>query len=160
MAFLSLKDFFARLGLVTPEQFNEHTKAWRVAAESGSPESLLAFICRERGIAEDVFLQKLGQAMGWPFIDLPRFDVPSGARGKVSTKVAFQHSVMPTDVIDGAIQVVVSNPFDTAMLNAVRFDAGAPVQFALAPKAEIEKALKKYYGVGAETLDQMGDKEE
>ena len=34
-----------------------------------------------------------------------------------------------------------------------------PVQFALAPKAEIEKALKKYYGVGAETLDEMGEGE-
>jgi type II secretory ATPase GspE/PulE/Tfp pilus assembly ATPase PilB-like protein len=43
------------------------------------------------------------------------------------------------------------------MLNAVRFDARGPVQFALAPKIEIEKALKKYYGVGAETLDEMGE---
>src|SRR5437870_6768497 len=160
MAFISLKDFLGRSGLATPEQFTEWNKAWRVAVESGSQESLLAFICRERGLAEDVFLQKLGQAMGWPFIDLPRFDVPSEARGKVSTKVAFQHSVMPTDVIDGAVQVVVSNPFDTAMLNAVRFDAGSQVRFALAPKIEIEKALKKYYGVGAETLDQMGGEEE
>jgi type II secretory ATPase GspE/PulE/Tfp pilus assembly ATPase PilB-like protein len=34
-----------------------------------------------------------------------------------------------------------------------------PVHFALAPKPEIEKALKKYYGVGAETLDEMGEDE-
>jgi type II secretion system protein E len=74
--------------------------------------------------------------------------------------VAFQHSVMPTNVLDGAVQIAVSNPFDTAMLNAVRFDARGPVQFALAPRAEIEKALKKYYGVGAETLDEMGGGEE
>ena len=45
------------------------------------------------------------------------------------------------------------------MMNAVRFDAHMPVQFALATKAEIEKALKKYYGVGAETLDEMGEGE-
>ncbi len=32
-----------------------------------------------------------------------------------------------------------------------------PVTFALATKTEIEKALKKYYGVGAETLDEMGE---
>jgi type II secretion system protein E len=160
MAFVSLKDFFARLGLVTPTQFEEHTRAWRVAVENGSQESLLAFICRERGIAEDVFLQKLGQALSWPFLDLPRIEIPVQARNKISTKVAFQHSVMPTDMIEGTLQVVVSNPFDTAMLNAVRFDAGGQVRFALAPKIEIEKALKKYYGVGAETLDQMGEQEE
>ena len=32
-----------------------------------------------------------------------------------------------------------------------------PVQFGLATKSEIEKALKKYYGVGAETLDELGE---
>jgi type II secretion system protein E len=160
MAFVSLKDFFNRVGLVTPEQFVELNKAWRVAADNGSQEPLLTFICRERGIAEDVFLQKLAQALNWPFLEMAKLEVPAPARNKISTKVAFQHSIMPTDVLDGTVQIAVSNPFDTAMLNAVRFDARGPVQFALAPRAEIEKALKKYYGVGAETLDEMGGGED
>ncbi|MFO1476806.1 MAG: ATPase, T2SS/T4P/T4SS family [Verrucomicrobiota bacterium] len=160
MAFVSLKDFFGRMGLVTPAQFEEYARAWRVAAENGSAESLLGFICRERGFAEDAFLQKLAQALGWPYLELPKLDIPQQARNKISTKVAFQHSVLPTDVSDGTLQVAVSNPFDTAMLNAVRFDARVPVRFALATKAELEKALKKYYGVGAETLDEMGEEEE
>jgi general secretion pathway protein E/type IV pilus assembly protein PilB len=160
MAFVSLKDFFNGLGLVTPEQFGELSKAWRVAADNGSQETLLGFICRERGVAEDVFLQKLAQSLKWPFLEMAKIEVPAPARTKISTKVAFQHSVMPTDVFDGTVQIAVSNPFDTAMLNAVRFDARGPVQFALAPKAEIEKALKKYYGVGAETLEEMGTEED
>jgi type II secretion system protein E len=160
MAFVSLKDFFNRVGLVTPEQFGELNKSWRVAVDSGSQEPLLTFICRERGIAEDAFLQKLAQALNWPFLEMAKVEVPAPARNKISTKVAFQHSIMPTNVLDGAVQIAVSNPFDTAMLNAVRFDARGPVQFALAPRAEIEKALKKYYGVGAETLDEMGGGEE
>jgi type II secretion system protein E len=160
MAFVSLKDFFNRVGLVSPDQFGELSQAWRVAVENGSQEPLLAFICRERGIAEDVFLQKLAQALNWPYLEMAKVEVPAPARNKISTKVAFQHSVMPTDISAGGVQIAVSNPFDTAMLNAVRFDARGPVLFALAPKAEIEKALKKYYGVGAETLDEMGGGEE
>src|SRR5213076_2658222 len=50
-------------------------------------------------------------------------------------------------------------PLDTAMLNAVQFDAQCPVEIAVAPKDEIEKALKKYYGVGAETLDELAEEE-
>src|SRR5207245_6064511 len=157
MAFISLKEFLGRMELATPEQFDEWNKAWRIAVESGSQESLLAFICRERGLAEDVFLQQLARALNWPFLDLPKISVPAEARNRISTKVAFQHSILPTQVSDGTLQVAVSNPFDTAMLNAVRFDAHGPVQFALATKAEIEKALKKYYGVGAETLEEMGE---
>jgi len=147
------------MGLVTGEQFDELSKAWRVAAGSGSPESLLAFVCRERGLAEDVFLQKLAQALNWPFLDLPKLKVPSEARNRISTKVAFQYSVLPTRLEEGILQVAVSNPFDPAMLNAVRFDARGPVQFALATKVEIEKALKNFYGVGAETLGELDQEE-
>src|SRR4051812_27235897 len=153
MAFVSLKQFLTQMALATPEQFEEWSKAWRIAVESGSQESLLAFICRERGLAEELFLQQLAQALNWSFLDLPKLTIPAEARNRISTKVAFQYSVLPTQVNDGTLQVAVSNPFDAAMLNAVRFDAQGSVQFALATKAEIEKALKKYYGVGAETLD-------
>src|SRR5512142_2177628 len=157
MAFLSLKQFLSQMALATAAQLDEWTKAWKVAQAAGSQESLLAFICRERGLAEDVFLKQLAQALNWPYLDRPKLTVPAEARNRISTKVAFQYAVLPTQINDGSLQVAVSNPFDTAMLNAVQFDAHSPVRFALATKVEIEKALKKYYGVGAETLDEMAE---
>ncbi len=160
VGFASIREFFAQAALVTPAQFEECSKAWRVAVENGSQESLLHFVCRERGIAEDVFLQQMAQALGWPYLDLPKLTVPPEARQKIPTKVAFQYSVLPVSFEKGDLQVAISNPFDAAMLNAVRFNAEAHVQFALAPKIEIDKALKKYYGVGAETLDEMAGEDE
>ncbi len=159
MGLASIKDFVAQVAVITPDQFAEWHKAWRVAVESGSQESLLAFVCRERGLAEDLFLQQMAQALGWPYLDLPKVTVPPEARQKIPTKVAFQYSVLPVQFEKGELQVAISNPFDAAMMNAVRFNAGVPVQFALAPKPELEKALKKYYGVGAETLDEMSKDE-
>src|SRR5438552_3703365 len=157
MAFISLKDFLAGMGVGTAAQFEEWSKAWRVAVQNGSQESLLAFICRERGLTEEAFLQQLAQALNWPYLDLPKINIAAEARNRISTKVAFQYSILPTQVDDGTVQVAVSNPFDAAMLNAVRFDARGPIQFPLATKPEIEKALKKYYGVGAETLGELDD---
>jgi type II secretion system protein E len=159
MAFASLKEFLSRVGLVTPDQFDEWNKAWRIAVQGGSQESLLGFFCRERGLSEDTFLQQLAQALNWPYLDLAKLKVPAEARNRVSTKVAFQYSVLPTQVSDGTLQIATSNPFDSAMLNAVRFDARGPVQFALATRVEIEKALKNFYGVGAETLGELDQDE-
>ena len=159
MAFSSVKNLVASVVDAPPSQFDEWRKAWRVATDNGSTEPLLSFISRERGMAEDVFLQKLAQTLGWPFLDLHKHVIPPEVRNKISTKVAFQYSVLPATLTDGSLQVAVSDPFDAAMLNAVQFDARMPVQFSLAPKAEIEKALKKYYGVGAETLEEMGEGE-
>ncbi len=160
MAFTSIKTVLAQADLVAPAQFDDWSKAWRVAAENGSQESLFAFFCREKGIAEDTFLQKLAVVLDAPFLDLRTVDVPPNVRQKVSTKVAFQYGVIPTRFENNVLQLAVGNPFDTAMLNAVQFDAKAPVTFALAPRGEIEKALKKYYGVGAETLDEMAKEDE
>jgi type II secretion system protein E len=158
MVFTSIKDVFARAAIATPEQFTEWSRAWRVATENGSQEPLLSFFGRELGLSEELFLQQLARALDWPYLDL-RATVPNEARQKISTKVAFQYSVLPTRFENGSLQVAVSNPFDTAMLNAVQFDAQCPVQLGLAPKPEIEKALKKYYGVGAETLDELAQDE-
>jgi type II secretion system protein E len=157
MAFNSVKILFASVLGVMPDQYEEVQKAWRVAVENGSQDSFLTFMARELGLPEDVFLQRLAAGLNWPFVELSRLTMETEARAKISTKVAFQYNVLPTAMKDGAVQVAVCNPFDNAMLSAVRFDAQGPVQFALAPRAEIEKSLKKYYGVGAETLDEMGE---
>ncbi len=157
MAFNSVKILFASVLGVMPEQYDEVRKAWSVAVENGSTESFLAFLGRECGMAEDVFLQRLAAGLNWPYVELGKLVIDNEARAKISTKVAFQYNVLPTTLKEGTVQIAVSNPFDTAMLNAVRFDAHGPVQFALAPRVDIEKALKKYYGVGAETLDEMDE---
>src|SRR5881409_2411776 len=159
MPFLSVKDIFAQGGLASHDQFDEWSRAWRVAAESGSQERILAFFSRERGLSEELFLRQLAHAFGWPYVDLPKLSVSPEARQKISTKVAFQFFVLPIQYENGILQIAVSNPFDTSLLNAVQFDAQCPVQFALAPKEEIEKALKKFYGVGAETLGEMAEGE-
>src|SRR5688500_13089564 len=159
MALKSIKHILAEASLVTPEQFQEWSKAWRIAVESGSTESLLGFFARESGISEETFLQRLAEKLGWPFLDLPHLSIGSEAQKKISTKVAFQYGVLPTKFENGVLQVAVSNPFDSALLSTVQFNAGHTVQFGLASTDEIEKSLKKYYGVGAETLDQMAEDE-
>ena len=157
MSFNSVKNLVATVAEASPAQFDDWRKSWRLAADAGAAEPLLSYIARERGVAEDVFLQRLAAALGWPYLDLGKLTIEDEVRNKISTKIAFQFFVMPSAINNGVMQVAVSDPFDAAMMSAVRFDAHMPVTFALATKMEIEKALKKYYGVGAETLDEMAE---
>jgi type II secretion system protein E len=157
MAFSSVRNLVATVADTSPTQVDDWRKTWRAATDGGSTEPLLTFVARERGVAEDVFLQKLAAALNWPYLDLPKLTIEPSVRAKIATKIAFQYSVLPTTLENGVLQIVASDPFDAAMMSAVRFDAKMPVTFALASKTEIEKALKKYYGVGAETLDEMAE---
>jgi len=118
-----------------------------------------AFICRERGLADDVFLQQLAQALNWPYLDLPKVTVPTEARNRISTKVAFQYSVLPTQVVRWHCAGRGEQSFRYRHAERGPFRCSGPVPVCFGHKAEIEKALKKYYGVGAETLDEMAEDE-
>src|SRR5882757_9823271 len=120
MAIASIKTLLAKNNLASAQQFDAWSKAWRVAVEGGSQDSLLSFIARERGVSEEAFLQDLAKVLGWNYIDLPKTEVSVEARKKISTKVAFQYSVLPVKFENGQLQVAVSNPFDAAMLSAVQ----------------------------------------
>lgn len=155
-----VRQLISEVAALTADQFEGVVKAWKVSVESGSQEPLLTFVSRECGLAEDVFLQQLAKALNWSYIDFGKLgQIPPEARNRISTKIAFQYNALPVAVENGRLRIAVSNPFNTAMINSVQFDAECPVEFALAPGHEIEKSLKKYYGVGAETLDELSEDE-
>ncbi len=157
---ISIKSLLADSGLVPAARFDEWSRQWETASQEGSEETQLAFFGREGGISEEKFLRTLAQRLDWPFVDLPSLDIPPEVRRRISTKVAFQHTAMPVGEEGGRLQVAVCDPFDTGLISSIRFNAGCPVEFALSPREEIEKALKRYYGVGAETLDELGGEDE
>src|SRR5579864_6396678 len=95
MSMVSIKGLLASNNLATPQQFDEWNKAWRVALEGGSTDTLMSFIAREKGSSEEAFLQDLAKVLSWPFIDLAKSEVSSEARKKISTKIAFQYTVLP-----------------------------------------------------------------
>src|ERR1700691_2130600 len=105
MAFNSVKTLVASVAEASPQQFDDWRKSWRTAADAGSAEPLLTFVARERGIAEDIFMQRLAAALGWPFLDLAKLTIEDEVRAKLSTKIAFQFFVMPVALNNGVLQI-------------------------------------------------------
>lgn len=154
---ISLISLFEENGLATRDEFSSWRKAWRASIDSGATDSMLSFFAREKGIAEEQYLEKVAQILGWERADMANAEISREASIKISPKIAFQYTVMPLSLVEDVLTVAVCDPFDMSMLNAVRFDAKCMVKFQLATQSEIEKMLKKYYGVGAETLNEMAE---
>jgi type IV pilus assembly protein PilB len=155
------------------KQFDEWESAWRAegAKKDGmEPPSqkeigtLPEFLCKRSGKTEADFLARVAEAYDWQRIDLGDEKPTPEAWIRISSKVAKEHRVIPLSVDDGVLRVAMSNPFNTKLLNAVRFAAKGPVKFVLASSDEVEKSYEKYYGVGAETIDALdpgqGEEEE
>ena len=157
MATTSLINLFEESDLATREEFSLWLKSWKASIDSGATDSMLSFFAREKGVAEDQYLDKVAKAIGLERSDISQVDITREASLKVSPKLAFQYTVMPISLVDDVLTVAVCDPFDMAMQNSVRFGARCQVKFQLASQSEIEKALKKYYGVGSETLNEMAE---
>ena len=112
---------------------------------------------------EDAFLEALAKAMGTEYRRLSADEnVPAETLGKIPAKAVYQYNVIPLGEEGGALKVATSEPFRSGMAEALRLAAGMRVKFVLSPSGDIEKAAKKFYGVGADTIEglQGGDEDE
>jgi type II secretory ATPase GspE/PulE/Tfp pilus assembly ATPase PilB-like protein len=90
-----------------------------------------------------------------PYVRVGDKPIPGEMLEKVPTKAVFQYNVIPVGIEGGILRVATSEPFRPGLADALRLASGLRVKFALSPAADIEKAAKKFYGVGADTLDRL-----
>ena len=107
------------------------------------------------GVKEAEFLAAVGRALGLETVDLSRQNPSPEALQKLTAAAVNQFTVLPFRLDGNALTIVASDPFDTSAADGARLAAGVAVKVALAPKEEVEKAVKKYYGVGADAIEKM-----
>ncbi|MDP6522714.1 MAG: GspE/PulE family protein [Kiritimatiellia bacterium] len=119
-------------------------------------DSSITEIVTQQGFArEEEFLKALAEALDIPFIELSAEDIEQEVLERIPTKAVFQYNVIPVQVDKGALVVACNDPLDAGLLDALRVAAGGRVRFALSTSADIGKAVKTFYGVGADTVDRM-----
>ena len=148
-----LRQLLQQTGLFTDLQISEVLTNQLTAAQP-----LIISLVKSRVATEEKLLQALATALHLPFTRITDKEIDVVARQKVPTKVVFQHNVMPMRQENGTLIVAANDPFNLTMLEAVRLVTKSRVQLALCTEADIAKALKRYYGVGAETLDELMQK--
>ena len=137
-------------GLFTPPQIEE------LAIKQRENDGVLtAAVVALEYAREDAFLAALAQAMQIPYLRVGDKPIAGEVLEKVPTKAVFQYNVIPIGIENGALRVATSEPFRPGLADALRLASGLRVKFALSPAADIEKAAKKFYGVGADTLDRL-----
>ena len=107
------------------------------------------------GRKEAEFLEAAGKVLGMQMVDLERQQPSPEALTKLPASAVYQYNVLPFKIDADSITVVSPDPFDTAAADGLRMIAGLVVKTVLAPGEEVGKAIKKYYGVGADAIEKM-----
>jgi general secretion pathway protein E len=135
-------------------------RAQQVTAAAAAGKPLDDALRSVNGAPEEKVLRFLAAYFDVPFIDLEK----DGAKyaptkeflGKFPARILLDRRIMPLAQEGDGIIVVTSRIFDTTGLDELRLATGLDVHPVIAPSAEIDRFIKQYLGVGADTLQSMG----
>jgi type II secretion system protein E len=118
----------------------------------GEPPSRAFTAC---GVADDALLRFLARELGLAFVELDQQEFPKEFLTQFPARILLDKHIMPVQGEDGEPLAVTSNPFDTSAIDELRLATGRDFQVALAPLADIDRCIKRYLGVGADTVQSM-----
>jgi type II secretion system protein E len=145
-----IQDLLDSTGLFQQEQVEDILNS---ARENGRPVCEVAQEIED--IKEEQFLEKLAETMGLPFQRLKEVEIENEILEKLPTKAIFQYNIIPLSEEDGCLKVATSDPFIPGLVDALRLAAESRITLILSPSDDIATSAKRFYGVGAETLDRM-----
>ena len=112
----------------------------------------------EQGLCEEEpYLQKLAAAMEIEFHRLLEVEVSPEIIEALPAKAVYQYNILPVSVDDAVLRVATHDPFRSGLTEGLRLASGKRVRFQLATQGDLQKAIKRFYGVGGETIEQMLD---
>ncbi len=109
-------------------------------------------------MSEEQYLQILAQQLQAPLVDLEQYHPSKEFLAQFPARILLEKKILPLEERNGAILVATSNVFDTSGMDQLRLMTGKDLEMALAPSAEIERCIKLYLGVGADTVQSMVSK--
>lgn len=145
----TLGEELLRRGLIREETLRA---AERQAAEEGRP---LSRVLRELGVPEAVLLEIQAAQYGLSVVRLTDHSPDPGALRNVPAALAAHYGIFPLRRGAGVLTVAVSDPQDTVMVEDLQTRLGCRVERVLAPRDDIREAIRRHYGVGADTVERI-----
>jgi type II secretion system protein E len=110
------------------------------------------------GLGEEAVLRFLAESFEIPYIEAERLEKSPPAKEFLATfpaRLLLRHQLLPLEENHGVVLVATSKFSDHGALDELRLACGRDIAPALATSTEIERALKKMLGVGADTIQTL-----
>ncbi|MFC1593935.1 GspE/PulE family protein [Candidatus Omnitrophota bacterium] len=106
---------------------------------------------------EEEILPILSTQLQIDYVKIKDISVDTEVIKKVPAKFAYHYKLMPIQLADDVLTIVVTDPLNVTVLDDVSLLLGHKVKAVLGGEKDILESIRKYYGVGAETIEQMID---
>jgi len=123
------------------------------AATSG--KSLQQLLIAQHRIPEKDILDILVDKLKITYVNLKETSIDKQVLEKVPVKIALYYRFLPLELKDRVLTIAVSFPLDLKTQDEIRTQLGLDIAMALSSQEDISEALKKYYGLAADTLEKI-----
>ena len=106
-------------------------------------------------VPEEAFLTAVSKVTGYPFVRLNEVKIEAPVLARLPAKVVFQYNVIPLQIENSVLRVATNDPFNSNLADALRLVSGLRIRLSLSLTADIAKAINKFYGVGADTMERL-----
>jgi len=146
---LILADALLKEGKITEETLNSLTKK----AEE-SKQEFKSLLIEER-ITEKTILKVLAERLNLTYLNLKEITLDRSLVDKIPAKVSFYYRFIPLGIEDEKLSIAVSYPLTAQVQDEVKMYLGYRVKQNLSCEREILEKLKLFYGLGAETIQEI-----
>lgn len=126
----------------------------RQVREQLSQGSSLGQALHLAGVGEEKPLRFISSELGLAYIELEGRTFGKEFLAKFPAKLLLDRHIIPLQQEDRLVAVT-NDPFDSTAIDELRLTTGEDFEIALAPQNEIDQCLKRYLGVGADTVQSM-----
>lgn len=104
---------------------------------------------------ENALLPVLATGMGVAPAVLKDVEIPKDVIAKIPAQFASHYKVIPLQYADGVLTVATTRPLDVHLWDEIGLVVNAKLNLVLATPKDISEAIRRYYGLGAETIEKM-----
>jgi len=111
-------------------------------------------------VDEEKYLRELANELGMEWLDsIPLPEAPLPLREACGPRIALRHRLLPVAIEgegnDRRLKLATFDPFNLVARQAVAQELELPVEWCMASRRRIHEALRRLYGVGADTFEQI-----
>lgn len=106
-------------------------------------------------VTEEQMLQAIARQSGLRFARLSEMDIAPEVVARVPARLATHYQIMPVGARDDTLEIALSDPNNIHLLDDLRLNLQMEIEPVVATAKDIAEALKQYYGIGADTMQEM-----
>src|SRR5215469_13979690 len=144
----SLVDLLLESGVASPEEAAH-------LASNLNGGSWVGQVLDSGKVDEQRFLGAIGNFFRVPVVSIDSKKIDRTTLSVLPSRFVFQHHILPIDVTENSVVLATYDLFNSLGRQLASQLLKKPAEWVLVPRAQLLRAMKTLYGIGAETFDEI-----